>query len=429
MIHNKQNKILMCDVTSILDQYSRRGIGRYTKEIMYRLVEIIELERGWEMHWIGFEDLDKNLIETGISKFKIEQLKPNIIFHSLGKVKPSNFRNIGNWRKFDRIIDDYEPEIYFAPHFERGLPSTKGLNHTFKNTKTAVFVHDVIPIATSTYSSKNFLLNSLKGFFYRKMFTGAEYSDLVFTNSDFSKADIIKHTNILDKKIHRTYLGVDAKFRRENFNYSDTDINATLKQYNLVDKKYFFYDSGLEKNKGIENLIQVMKSVFEKQGKDNDFYLVITGRDFRIGEGKDIIPRTNAGQDVLKQFNEAGILDKLITTDRFSDEDLIISLSQASFYIYPSEYEGFGFGPAQAMAMQIPAIVNNSSCLPEIVKDAALKVDFKNHKESTSEIAKFINQKDFTEIINKGSELSKNYDWDKTAQKTWDLLKNLVEES
>jgi glycosyltransferase involved in cell wall biosynthesis len=48
---------------------------------------------------------------------------------------------------------------------------------------------------------------------------------------------------------------------------------------------------------------------------------------------------------------------------------------QAKMLVYPSLYEGFGLPPVEAMACGTPVITSNTTSLPEVVGDAALKVD------------------------------------------------------
>lgn len=256
------------------------------------------------------------------------------------------------------------------------------------------------------------------------MWTGVRNADSIITCSDFSKNDIIKYGNIDEGKIARVYLGVNETFFKNNQNYEAEDIKEMLERFEVYDTKYLFYDSGLETNKGIDNLFEISKRLFGKQPrKDMPTKLVITGGDFYKGVGKDIKSRTEAGAVTLEKMKKFGILDNIVATGRLEESELEVLLSQAYAYIYLSEYEGFGFGPIQAMASGIPAIVNNGSCLPEITAGGALLVDGAKHAKTVKQIKQlFKSDEERKNLIKKGSSVAKKYDWEKTAEETLKVI-------
>ena len=50
-------------------------------------------------------------------------------------------------------------------------------------------------------------------------------------------------------------------------------------------------------------------------------------------------------------------------------------LSGATALVFPSLYEGFGFPVLEGMACGVPVVCADSSSLPEVAGDAALRVD------------------------------------------------------
>lgn len=57
-----------------------------------------------------------------------------------------------------------------------------------------------------------------------------------------------------------------------------------------------------------------------------------------------------------------------------ADDDLPALLSLAELFIFPSQYEGFGFPVLEAMACGTPVITSNVSSLPEVAGEAGLLV-------------------------------------------------------
>ena len=65
-------------------------------------------------------------------------------------------------------------------------------------------------------------------------------------------------------------------------------------------------------------------------------------------------------------------LDDLIKfTGIVSDDKLYSLYTNASLFLMPSMYEGFGLPPLEAMAKGVPVVTSNRGSLPEILEKAA----------------------------------------------------------
>ena len=58
-----------------------------------------------------------------------------------------------------------------------------------------------------------------------------------------------------------------------------------------------------------------------------------------------------------------------------SDEDKAYLLSNATAFVYPSLYEGFGIPILEAFAYDVPVITANVSSMPEVAGDAAFYIE------------------------------------------------------
>lgn len=63
---------------------------------------------------------------------------------------------------------------------------------------------------------------------------------------------------------------------------------------------------------------------------------------------------------------------RVLRITELSDETLAAEYAAAYCLLYPSQYEGFGLPPVEAMTYGTPAIVSNNSSLPEVCGDAAV---------------------------------------------------------
>ena len=63
------------------------------------------------------------------------------------------------------------------------------------------------------------------------------------------------------------------------------------------------------------------------------------------------------------------------------DEDLAPLYSGAEWFVFTSQYEGFGLPPLEAMACGCPVIASNNSSLPEVVGDAGIMIDWDSDEQ------------------------------------------------
>ncbi len=423
-------KRVLIDTTFLFDQYALRGIGKTGKELVFRLIPKL-LEENYEVHLAGFHNLEKNLIQLGFSQFAIEEITQRIAFTSFGEPVPSGIRNILRWGKFFKpLIEDLRPDLFFATHFERGLPTADYLRKQLTYVpKTAVVCHDVIPLKTNKYTNKDLLRNNIKKFLYKLMWSGVKNADLIFTISEFSKQEIASIPGVDESNIKVIYWGISESFYKSNIQmeYDPELVDQVLDFYQLKGLSYFYYDSGIESNKGIFELIDLYAHLKRTGNSKIPERLVITGGDFFRGAGFSIKAKNTAATRILKYASNMGVLESLVTTDRISERDLLILLSNARFYINLSRYEGFGLGIAQAFASEVPVIASNMSCYPEISQNAALLINVDNISESANQTISFIEDGNLIKNnVKKGAQVVQKYNWELTADQYFDAIKNLL---
>lgn len=112
------------------------------------------------------------------------------------------------------------------------------------------------------------------------------------------------------------------------------------------------------------------------------------------------------------------IVDRRIGIDRMELSEL---LGNAKGLLFPSEYEGFGLPPLEAMKLGTPVIANKIPAVEEILQDACLWVNENNIEEFVVHLVKL--ERDFKyreRRVAMGLEHSEHFDWNKTARETVD---------
>ncbi len=391
------------DITFLKDQYSNRGIGTYGKELIKNIVQ----DQATEFVLFGFDDSKSNYDALNIRK------QTNIKFVSLGKSRVSNISNLYYFKfSYKRKILKEKLDLYFAPHLERGLPVNL--------VKTAVMVHDVIPLINNSFSSRPGIANQVKGMFYRHNLDNAKQADLILTNSDFSKRELITKAGFDENKIKRIYLGIKNNFRAINIDQDTREIRRILLLYK-VSKPYILYYGGLEANKNVVSIIHSFRNVIKRFP---DLKLVIVGKEFKIGWDGKVQALTIPAKEILSLVDDLKLKHNLIFTGEADNDHLPIILNNAEAFIHISEYEGFGFSVLEAMAANIPTISARRSCYPEILGEATHFVDPKNIESITEGILKVLEDEKYKkELIKRGNALSDEYNWTKTAKETLQVFK------
>jgi glycosyltransferase involved in cell wall biosynthesis len=80
-------------------------------------------------------------------------------------------------------------------------------------------------------------------------------------------------------------------------------------------------------------------------------------------------------QDVLREAARPGLAGRVELRGYVPEDELPALYRNATAFVYPSLYEGFGMPVIEAMACGTPVLTSNVSALPELAEGAALLVD------------------------------------------------------
>ncbi len=320
---------------------------------------------------------------------------------SLEKYYPENkyiYFNRGDMLSKEIDIVHYP---YFEPFFFT-LP-------LFPKNKTAVTVHDLTPLVFPEQFRAG-LKGRLKWQIQKMALKNA---NAVIADSESSKKDIIKYADIKGSKISVVYLAVGEEFKKTQS--SKLEIQSLKMKYSLPEK-FVLYVGDVTWNKNLPKLIEAVKKT--------DVPLVMVGQAL-----------TNTKVDLSNPWNAdfAKVL-KLIDGDKrivrlgfVSNKELILLYNMATIFSMPSLYEGFGLPVLEAMSCGCPVITSKEGSLQEIAGDAAYFVNAHSIESIVEGVNKVFNDQDLQkELSEKGIKQSKKFTWRKTAEKTMDAYRNIV---
>ena len=199
---------------------------------------------------------------------------------------------------------------------------------------------------------------------YYKKYTAKFLSKakVIATVSEFSKQDMIKQYKIDAAKIHVTFNGINPVFQQ-----LDIDKKEKIKQQFTEGCEYFIFTGAIHPRKNLINLLKAF-SLFKKKQNSN-MKLMITGR---------MAWKTN---EFIKLLNSFKFRKDVVLTGYVSRQDLAKLTASAYAMVYPSYFEGFAVPPLEALRCGVPAIVSNSSAMPEVGGDSYLYCDPNNFED------------------------------------------------
>lgn len=394
------------DITSLLDQYSNRGIGTYTRNLVIELIE----KDIYTLHLIGFKDDIDNLRKLGLTQFP-----QNVIFHSLGQIRLSSIKNITFYRKkYLPLLKKIQPDFHICPNFERGVFN----NYSWKN---IAVIHDIIPLINNKFSNKSPLHNFIKKRFYIRQLKKALNSDLILTISEFSKNKISNWFKVPDTKIVVNYLALDRNF--------DSDLILDPMRTNVILKSlkikndYILYYGGLENNKNIEKLLEAFKILSSKR---NNLDIVIVSNEIRNKYDNSYIIKGENGKKIAKLVNKLSIKDKVIFTGELSKDDLKILTKNANLFVHLSKAEGFGLSVLEAISLGTQAVISDIPVYKELFYKHAVLVNPDSANEISKSIDNLLNDKELQEKLKLHNlELKTKFTWKKHIGKLIEVIDNL----
>lgn len=228
----------------------------------------------------------------------------------------------------------------------------------------------------------------------------------IIVPTEFTKQDIHQSLNVPLNKISVTHL---APYTTKN---QSTKADNILQKYNIT-KPFVLYVGVAYPHKNLHRLVQAWKIFTEKYG--DNYQLVLVGK-------------KNYFYNQLLDSDKAKQLNNLVYIDYLDDQLLAELYASASLYIFPSLYEGFGLPPLEAMTYGVPVASANTTCLPEILRDAAIYFDPENIEEMIRAIHLGLHDQNLRQRLKKAAQhILTKYSWEKTAQQTLRIYQSINE--
>jgi glycosyltransferase involved in cell wall biosynthesis len=313
---------------------------------------------------------------------------------------PNNFdvRWVSKWLSPDKKFLGHLLRLIYSnflalKHFNTLQFNTSPLEVCFFKSNQIVTVHDVIPILFKKFHKKQY-------HFYKVILKYVLRSvQMVITPSLYTKELVHKYYQLDDSKVVNIPLAIDTLSIENN--------NADQQR-----RPYLLYVGRINEMK---NVIKVIRS-FIIVSNSLDLELIVVGDDkFRFN------------QLLVDAKCDEHTKSKISFHQNVTNGEKYQLMKNASAFVYPTLFEGFGFPPLEAMSCGCPVIVSDNSSLPEVCGDAAYYVNPEDENEIARGIIEVLSDKNLkSQLRARGFERVQLYSWERTIYNHLSIINRVL---
>lgn len=378
---NESVKVLL-DVSCVSLPLS--GIGRYTLELARNLplqdcISELCFLRGDRV--VAAFDADFGEIDLvkahGSSRTALKAVLPGSIMKPLRAWKAA---------RLDRQLESYQDYVFHSPNFH--LPQVSG--------RSVVTVHDL-----SVFHYPEFHPCDRVSFLQDAIQSSVERADLLLTDSEFVRSELIEQFGLEPERVLAIGLGVDERYAPA----PDDVLLPKLRKYGLLPNGYVLNVGTIEPRKNIQGLLQIYSQLDPSLRRQ--YPLVLVGA---YGWNSTAL---------MKEIKILQATGELIYLEYVPEKILPAIYAGAAAYCCTSFYEGFGLPLLEAMSSAVPIVCSNTSSMPEVCAQAGLLVDPHDEPAMTRALERSLIDDQWRErAVSQGLQQSKAYRWKTTAAKT-----------
>ena len=230
----------------------------------------------------------------------------------------------------------------------------------------------------------------------------------VITNSEFSKAGLLRHYPMPPERVFVAYNGVDlAKFNPEKVSAKRAGIRA---RYGYLDEPVAVLVGAGLRRKGLNTLIRALP--------------VIKGMEQDISRMKVLVAGKDDPAPYMKLAARLGVSDRLQFAGAVKDPENYYGA--ADIFVLPTKYDPFSNATIEAMASGLPVITTSSNGVAEIITDGEDGLVVKDPDDATglaASLAYLSCEKVRKKMGAKARRLAEGFTWEKTLEKTLEVYK------
>ncbi|NTW61860.1 glycosyltransferase family 4 protein [Candidatus Saccharibacteria bacterium] len=368
---------------SSLATKSPSGVGFYTK----RLTEALDSTANTKVYGSCFNFLNRQAIPDLNIKNKLDS---NIFVPLRFYAKAQSYNIAPPFDLFKSPVD-----LTIHPNFAC-WPS-------MKSKLVATVIHDL------TYIYYPELMEEKNLAHLRRVVPRAiKKSDFIITVSESTKMELVKELGIDPNRCIVTPVPPEEIF----FEPSDNEVHN---KYSIPTKKYIYFIGNMEPRKDLPTLISAYRQLPNKLRKE--YSLVMAG-----GVGW----KSEASHKAIESAKAAG--ENVVHIGYIDQADSPALHQNASLFVMPSLYEGFGMPILEAMAGKTPVLASNIAVLREAGGNAALYAEPRDPADFCKKMIKILTDKELEAKMNKKASIRlDDISWQQNSLNIINHAKNLID--
>jgi alpha-1,3-rhamnosyl/mannosyltransferase len=249
--------------------------------------------------------------------------------------------------------------------------------------------------------------------FERNFSRSVAHAGQIITDSEFIKAEVEALLGIASQRVAAVPLGVSASFFAARDRQADSEVIARL---GLGNRRYALCVATLEPRKGLNHALRAFLAARERNGDLPCDCLVIVG-----AEGW-------KNNDLHTLIEPAVWSGRVVLPGYVAEADLLALYAQASLFLYPSAYEGFGLPPLEAMAMGVPTVVAPRASIPEVVGEWSLFAEPEDTDAFAEAILRGISDQAWRDAASCGGKThAAQFTWERCVSSTIDVYRKALD--
>lgn len=229
-------------------------------------------------------------------------------------------------------------------------------------------------------------------------------ADAVICVSDFTRDELLLHTDAMPEKVFTVPNGLDPAFVPA----SQDAITRVKNKYGLSNRPFVLFVGTIGRRKNLVRLVDAFASSKLLEGFD----LVLAGK------------WGDATVAVRGAIVRCGIVERVKLLGITQEEDLPSLISAAQILVMTSLYEGFGLPVLEAMGCGTLAVISNRRPLVDVAGGAAIAVE----PTDVASICKGLEQgiadsalRNYA--VQRGLQIAKSFDWQIAARQTLEIYR------